>query len=114
MLRGRSLLNSILVASLVALASLSRLQEVRRSGFEWTPGIVTLIVLVLAMTGHRVAWAIAFVLATIGAGFQLAYALSDVGEQARLAVAAVGAVVVLALWGLRPQDEPAPPPPTQG
>jgi hypothetical protein len=48
--RDRSLLIAILVAALVALAALSGLDEVRSSGFEWTPGIITVIVLLLAVT----------------------------------------------------------------
>jgi hypothetical protein len=113
-MRTRTLLLSILVAALVALATLSRLREVHRSGFERTPGIITAVVLILAVTGHPFAWGLAFALAALGTGFQTAYALSDLDEPARLAVAAVGLVVVLALWGLRPQEEPAPPPRTQG
>jgi hypothetical protein len=109
------LLLSMLVAALVALASLSQLRDVHRSGFEWSPGIVTLIVLILAVTGHRLAWGIAFALAAIGTAFQLVWALSDLGEPARSAVAAVGVIICLALWGLNPDDEmPQPAPPDQG
>lgn len=114
MVKGRVLLISILVAALVALAALSQVREVRQGGFEWTPGIITVIVLILAVTGHPFAWGIAFALAAIGTGLQIALALSDLGEPSRLAVAAIGAVVVLALWGVRPDDEPAPAPPGQG
>jgi hypothetical protein len=113
-MRVRPLLISILVAALVALATLSRVREVHRSGFEWTPGLLTVIVLILAVTGHRFAWGLAFALAAIGVGLQAAYALSDLGEPARLAVAAVGVVVVLALWGLKPDDEELPSPRNQG
>jgi hypothetical protein len=110
----RGLLIAILVAAVVALVSLSQLREVERSGFEWTPGIVTVIVLLLAVTGHRFAWGLAFALSAIAAGFQLVYALSDLGAHSRMAVASVEAVVVLTLWLLRPEDEPAPSPRDQG
>jgi hypothetical protein len=106
--RDRPLLIGILVAALVALAALSRLDEVRSSGFEWTPGIITVIVLILAVTGHGLAWGIAFALAAIAVGLEAVLTVAEPWEPARLAVTAVGAVVVLALWALKPEDEEAP------
>jgi hypothetical protein len=105
--RDRTLLIGILVAALVALAALSGLDEVRSSGFEWTPGIVTVIVLLLAVTGHPFAWGIAFALAAIGVGLEAVFTVVEPWEPARLAVTAVGAIVVLSLWSLKPADEDA-------
>jgi membrane-bound ClpP family serine protease len=106
---GRPILIGILVAALVALAALGRLDEVRSSGFEWTPGIITVIVLILAVTGHGLAWGIAFALAAIGVGFEAVLTVAEPWEPARLAVTAVGGAVVLALWALKPPDEATPP-----
>ncbi len=104
----RGLLIAVLVAALVALATMSRLEEVHRSGFEWTPGLITVIVVILAITGRPLAWGISFGLGAVGACIQTVYALGDLGEPARLAVAAVAAIVVLALWGLKPAEAASP------
>ena len=114
MVKGRVLLISILVAALVALAALSQLREVRQAGFEWTPGIITVIVLILAVTGHPFAWAVSFVFASLGTFVQLGLALNNLDEPSRLAITGLGVIVLLALWGLKPEDEPAPAPPGQG
>lgn len=102
----RRILIPILVAALVALFSLAQLREVQRAGFEWTPGFITLLVLVAAIAGNRPAWALAFVVAGIGVTLGWVVALSRLDEPAHAAVAAVGTVVLISLWGLRP-DEPA-------
>ncbi len=105
-MRTRGLFIGILVAAVGALAALARLREVERSGFEWTPGLITVLVLFLAITGRRGAWAVAFVFAGVNTLLGWVAAISDL-EPSRLAVAAVGTIGALALWGLRPEDDPA-------
>jgi hypothetical protein len=116
--RIRPVLIAILVASIVALATMAQLREVQRSGFEWTPGLITVIVLILAVSGRPLAWGIAFGLAAVGTAVEAAWALGNLDEAARLAVTSVGLITCLALWGLRPEEadeaaaSPAPPTPT--
>jgi hypothetical protein len=77
----RPILIGILVAALVALTALSSLEEVRSSGFEWTPGLITVVVLLLAVTGHRFAWGVAFALGAISVLLEASSRWSSHGNQ---------------------------------
>jgi hypothetical protein len=110
----RANLVSILIAGFVALFFLSRLDEVQRAGFEWTPGVLAIVVILAGIAQNRLAWATSFVVAVVASGFGWAIASTRLDEPAHATIAAVGTVIALALWGLKPVDEPIAPPPDQG
>jgi hypothetical protein len=99
----RWLLISILVAALVSMSALSRVDDVADLAGRWTPSIIGLLLLLLALVGSRIAWAVSFVIAAFAAGLQIVAALTALDVPERTAVAGVSLVFVLALWGLRPE-----------
>ena len=56
-MRSRWLLIAILVVAVVSLGALSQIDAVVDVAGEWTPSIVALFLLLLALLGSRLAWA---------------------------------------------------------
>jgi hypothetical protein len=103
-MRQRWVLIAILAAAVVAVTTLTRFPAVQRSGFEWTPGILTVIVLVLAANGRPLAWGIAMGIGGLMTAFEAVLAIRDLQDPVPLALTSVGVIACLALWGLKPEE----------
>jgi hypothetical protein len=107
-MRQRWLLVGILVATCVASWTITRIPRVTsQTGLSINgPGIVGLVILALAISGNRLAWAVCFVAAVFLAGIAAFLLLEEPADPSRWAIVGIEATVVLALWGLKPEDAP--------
>jgi len=104
-MRQRWLLIAILAAAEVAAWSITRIPSVvERSGIQIRgPGIVGLVILVLALSGNRFAWALCFVGVVFIVAITLVMLIRD-PDPANWALTGLQVAVALTLWGLKPEE----------
>ena len=104
-MRQRWVLIAIVVVAVGSFAALAAIPSVTEAAqIQWTPSFVGFVILALAVTGNRFAWALSFVGSALLTGFLSVHALTAIDVHERTAFAGVALIVSLALWALRPEE----------